>query len=60
MSLAATWKAIIDPPVEGFPRLIPDAHPIAAFFILRRLKHLGFSNCRVTSTGTGLLVHAER
>jgi hypothetical protein len=40
--------------------MLPQVHPIAAFFILRRLKRLGFSNCKVVTTHKGLVVHAQR
>jgi hypothetical protein len=40
--------------------ILPGVHPIASFFILRRLKRLGFSNCRVVSSEQGLVVHAHR
>jgi hypothetical protein len=59
-SLRATWRAICSLPVDHFPLILPGAHPLAAFFILRRLKGLGFSNCRVVSSENGLVVHAHR
>jgi hypothetical protein len=40
--------------------MLPNVHRIAAFFILRRLKKLGFSNCRVDKTAKGLVVYAQR
>ena len=60
MKLFATWRAIRFIPTDHFPLILPDVHPIAAFFILRRLKHLGFSDCRVTNCDKGLVVHAKR
>ncbi len=59
-SLRATWMAIRGLPVEHFPLILPNVHPIAAFFILRRLKHLGYSNCRVTTSDKGLTVYASK
>lgn len=56
----ATWRAIRSIPVDHFPLILPGVHPIAAFFILRRLKRLGFSNCKVHTTAKGLVVHAQR
>lgn len=56
----ATWQAMTDLPTDRFPLVLPDVHPLAAFFILRRLKRLGFSNCRVDSSSTGLEVYAQR
>ena len=56
----ATWDAIMRLPLGNFPLILPHVHPIAAFFILRRLKRLGFSGCRVVSTSNGLVVHAQR
>jgi hypothetical protein len=59
-SLSATWQAITALPTDHFPLILPEVHKIAAFFILRRLKQLGYSNCRVDSTGKGLVVYAQR
>jgi hypothetical protein len=59
-SLAATWRAICAIPNDHFPLILPGVHPLASFFILRRLKHLGFSNCRVVTSDKGLVVHAHR
>jgi hypothetical protein len=59
-SLRATWRAIFAVPTDHFPLILPGVHPLASFFILRRLKGLGFSNCRVTSSEKGLVVHAHR
>ena len=59
-SWRATWNAISRLPTEHFPLLLPGVHPLAAFFILRRLKHLGYSSCKVQTTSTGLIVHAHR
>ncbi|KAB0672300.1 hypothetical protein F6V30_06980 [Oryzomonas sagensis] len=56
----ATWQAIRRLPLENFPLMLPHVHPVAAFFILRRLKRLGFSNCKVVTTTKGLVVHAQR
>jgi hypothetical protein len=58
--LRATWNAIRKLPLENFPLMLPHVHPIAAFFILRRLKRLGFSGCKVVTTPKGLVVHAQR
>jgi len=59
-SLAATWRAMTALPVDHFPLMLRGVHPIAAFFILRRLKRLGYSNCRVESTAKGVVVYAQR
>jgi hypothetical protein len=56
----ATWRAIRAIPIDRFPLTLPAVHPVAAFFILRYLKHRGFSNCVVTTSPTGLVVHAQR
>jgi hypothetical protein len=60
MNLMATWRAITALPTEHFPLVLPAVHPLASFFILWRLKRLGFSNCRVLSSQKGLVVHAHR
>ena len=60
MSLKATWQAIRFFPSDHFPLFLPGVHPLAAWFILRRLKRLGYSNCRVTTNDKGLVVHAVR
>jgi hypothetical protein len=59
-SISATWQAIRFLPVTHFPLILPGVHPLASFFILKRLKRLGFSNCNVTSSEKGLVVHAHR
>lgn len=59
-SLPATWRAIRSIPDDHFPLILPGVHPIAAWFILRRLKRLGYSNCKVTTSGKGLVIHAQR
>jgi hypothetical protein len=59
-SLQATWQAIRSLPTDHFPLMLPGVHPLAAFFILRRLKRLGYSNCKVQTTAKGLVVHAHR
>ena len=59
-SLRATWRAICAIPTDHFPLLLPGVHPVAAFFILRRLKRFGFSDCRVVTSDKGLFVHAHR
>lgn len=60
MSLQATWQAVVNLSTDHFPLILPGVHRLAAFFILRRLKRLGFSNCRVDSTAKGLVVYAQR
>jgi len=60
MNLKATWRAITALPTDAFPLILADVHPIASFFILRRLKHQGYSNCRVIASEKGLVVHAHR
>lgn len=57
--ISVTWRAIRSTPTDHFPQILPDVHPIAAFFILRRLKHLGYSNCKVETTAKGLVVYAH-
>jgi hypothetical protein len=59
-SLSATWKALAHLPTDHFPLMLPGVHRIAAFFILRRLKRLGYSNCRVDANPKGLVVYAQR
>ncbi|MDY0385388.1 hypothetical protein [Trichlorobacter sp.] len=59
-SFKATWKAATALPTDHFPLLLPGVHKLAAFFILRRLKKLGYSNCRVDSSSKGLVVYAQR
>lgn len=59
-SLSATWRAICALPADHFPLILPGVHPAASFFILRRLKQLGFSDCRVVSSEQGLVVHAHK
>jgi hypothetical protein len=59
-SLSATWQAIMSLPTDHFPLILPGVHRIAVFFILRRLKRLGFSACRVDDSGKGLVVYAQR
>jgi hypothetical protein len=56
----ATWQAIRFVRCDHFPLILPGVHPLASFFILRRLKHLGYSNCRVTTSNKGLVVFAHR
>lgn len=59
-SFKATWQAIANLSTDHFPLILPDVHKVAAFFILRRLKRLGYSNCRVDSSAKGLVVYAQR
>ena len=59
-NLRATWRAIRNLPSRNFPLTLPRVHPVAAFFILRRLKREGFSDCRVEATADGLTVLARR
>ena len=59
-SFSATWGALRRLPDAHFPLILPGVHPIASFFILWRLKRLGFSNCRVVTSERGLVVHAHR
>jgi hypothetical protein len=40
--------------------LFPGALPLAAPFLLFRLKRLGYSACRVTADGNGLILTATR
>jgi len=59
-SLRATCQAVRALPLTHFPLMLPGVHPLASFFILWRLKGLGYSNCRVVTTAKGLIVHAHR
>jgi len=59
-SLRATWRVLRTLPITHFPLILPGVHPLASFFILRRLKGLGFSSCRVVTSENGLVVHAHR
>jgi len=59
-SLRKTWQAIFSLDTGHFPLILPGVHRIAAIFILRRLKRLGYSNCRVDSSSKGLIVYAQR
>ena len=59
-SLGATWRAVCAIPSDHFPLILPGVHPLASFFILRRLKRLGYSDCRIVSSEKGLVVHAHR
>lgn len=59
-TLRATWQAIRKQAYSRFPLMLPHAHPVAAPFILWRLKRTGYSNCRVVSKNGGLLVFADR
>jgi hypothetical protein len=59
-SFRATWGVLCRLSDAHFPLILPGVHPIASFFILWKLKHLGFSNCRVISSENGLVVHAHR
>jgi len=59
-SLQATWRSLSTLPVTHFPLILPGVHPLASFFILWRLKGLGFSSCRVITSENGLVVHAHR
>lgn len=43
-----------------FEYLLPSTWPVAAPFILFRLKRSGYSNCRVVAREGGLLVTADR
>jgi hypothetical protein len=46
---------------DGFlKKFFPGVFPLAAPFLLYRLKKTGFSGCRVTVTDGGLLVTASR
>jgi len=60
LNIKATWRAITALPTDHFPLMLPDVHSIAAFFILKRLKRLGYSDCKVSKKGNGLVVYAHR
>lgn len=60
MSFKETWRAITAMPLDHFPLILPNVHPVASFFILKRLKRLGYSGCKVSKKGNGLVVHAHR
>ena len=60
-----TLAAYFDPhnataPSGPFQIHFPYASPVAAPFILFRLKRTGFSSCRITATDGGLLLTARR
>jgi hypothetical protein len=59
-SLTSTLKVLRLLSGAHFPLVLPGVHPLASLFILRKLKRLGFSNCRVVSSEKGLVVHAHR
>lgn len=59
-SISATWRAVHSLPGDHFPLILPGVHPIASFFILRKLKRMGYSSCNVTVSDKGLVVHAHR
>jgi hypothetical protein len=59
-SISATWQAARSLPTTHFPLILPGVHPLASFFILRKLKRLGYSNCTVKASDKGLVVHAHR
>jgi hypothetical protein len=59
-SISASWRAVRSLPTTHFPLILPGVHPLASFFILRRLKRLGYSNCTVKASDKGLVVHAHR
>jgi hypothetical protein len=59
-SFSATWRAIRFLPPNHFPLILPGVHPLASFFILKKLKRMGYSNCNVTSSDKCLVVHAHR
>jgi len=59
-TIRATWRAVRFLPTTHFPLILPAVHPLASFFILRKLKRLGYSNCNVTASDKGLVVHAHR
>ena len=60
MNIKETWCAITALPLDHFPLILPNVHPVAAFFILKRLKRLGYSGCKVSKTDNGLVVYAHR
>jgi hypothetical protein len=59
-SISATWRAIRFLPSDHFPLILPGVYPVASFFILKRLKRLGYSSCKVTTSDKGLVVHAHK
>jgi len=59
-SWRATWRAMRGIPTAHFPLILTGVHPLASFFILWRLKGLGYSGCRVVASANGLVVHAHR
>lgn len=58
--LGATLRALRGMSYHHFPLIMPGVHPLVAPLIMFRLKRRGFSNCRVESTGVGLIVYADR
>jgi hypothetical protein len=45
---------------EGLAIFVPGAFPLAAPFVLFRLKRWGFSECRVNVDRDGLYIEAQR
>lgn len=60
VTFLATWNAFWRFSFNHFPLMLPGVHPVMAPLIMFRLKRRGYSNCRVESTGSGLVVHAVR
>lgn len=58
--LTATLRALTGMSYQHFPLIMPGVHPLVAPLVMFRLKRRGFSNCRVDSTGSGLVVYADR
>lgn len=58
--LSATLRALRGMSYHHFPLIMPGVHPLVAPLIMFRLKRRGFSNCRVETTGAGLVVYADR
>ena len=56
----ATLHALLGMSYSHFPLILPGVHPLVAPLIMFRLKRRGFSNCRVESSRSGLVVYADR
>lgn len=56
----ATLNALLGMSYSHFPLILPGVHPLVAPLIMFRLKRRGFSNCRVESSRSGLVVYADR
>lgn len=60
VDIKATLDAITGMSYTHFPLTLPGVHPLVSPLIMYRLKRRGFSNCRVESSCSGLVVYADR